>query len=234
MAAADAEVSAQLAAAGEPCFERIDAEAQRLGGCRGGARVGRAAPMQGGARARRGGAGAVRAPGPSRAPPPDSPGRRRLCTTAGGGVLTPPPPRSPAPPPCAPCAGLEWGQEGWRRMTLAKVFLLDAIVDWGFNHVISDVDVVRALLAPPPRQCRPASPAAAADAAAARPAAPPPCCCRAAAACCCRCRRVGGHARVPRLAAECRRGGWPAAAATARLAPLPHTAGVVQGPSASV
>ncbi len=27
-------------------------------------------------------------------------------------------------------------------MTWAKVFVLDAIVDWGFNVVVSDVDVV--------------------------------------------------------------------------------------------
>ena len=50
-------------------------------------------------------------------------------------------------PPCActlarPAAGLKWGEEGWRRMTWAKVFVLDAVADWGFNLVISDVDVV--------------------------------------------------------------------------------------------
>ncbi|EFN52091.1 hypothetical protein CHLNCDRAFT_59017 [Chlorella variabilis] len=38
--------------------------------------------------------------------------------------------------------GLQWGHEGWRHMTWAKVFVLDAIVDWGFNVVVSDVDVV--------------------------------------------------------------------------------------------
>ena len=46
-----------------------------------------------------------------------------------------------SPPPPTP-VGLEWGQEGWRRMTWAKVFVLDVIVDWGFNLVVSDVDVV--------------------------------------------------------------------------------------------
>lgn len=41
-----------------------------------------------------------------------------------------------------PKLGLKWGEEGWRRMTWAKVFVLDAVADWGFNLVISDVDVV--------------------------------------------------------------------------------------------
>lgn len=38
--------------------------------------------------------------------------------------------------------GLAWGQEGWRRMTWSKVFLLDSVVDFGFNLVVSDVDAV--------------------------------------------------------------------------------------------
>ncbi|KAL4425402.1 hypothetical protein ABPG75_009418 [Micractinium tetrahymenae] len=38
--------------------------------------------------------------------------------------------------------GLAWGQEGWRRMTWSKVFLVDSVVDFGFNLVISDVDAV--------------------------------------------------------------------------------------------
>ncbi|KAL4447412.1 hypothetical protein ABPG75_004631 [Micractinium tetrahymenae] len=41
-----------------------------------------------------------------------------------------------------PTLGLEWGQEGWRRMTWSKVFILDRIVDWGLNLVVSDMDVV--------------------------------------------------------------------------------------------
>ncbi|KAL4427446.1 hypothetical protein ABPG77_000735 [Micractinium sp. CCAP 211/92] len=41
-----------------------------------------------------------------------------------------------------PSLGLEWGQEGWRRMTWAKVFVLDRIADWGLNLAISDLDVV--------------------------------------------------------------------------------------------
>ncbi|PSC76256.1 glycosyltransferase family 77 isoform A [Micractinium conductrix] len=67
IAATDAPTSARLAEQGDPCFERIDEESQKL--------------------------------------------------------------------------GLEWGQEGWRRMTWNKVFLLDALIDWGFNLVISDLDV---------------------------------------------------------------------------------------------
>jgi hypothetical protein len=39
-------------------------------------------------------------------------------------------------------AGLTWGEEGWRRMTWAKVFVLDMVADWGFDIVVSDVDVV--------------------------------------------------------------------------------------------
>ncbi|EFN56520.1 hypothetical protein CHLNCDRAFT_144132 [Chlorella variabilis] len=42
----------------------------------------------------------------------------------------------------APKLGLAWGQEGWRRMTWSKVFVLAAVVDYGFNLVVSDVDVV--------------------------------------------------------------------------------------------
>ncbi|PRW61069.1 hypothetical protein C2E21_0568 [Chlorella sorokiniana] len=38
--------------------------------------------------------------------------------------------------------GLAWGQEGWRRMTWSKVFFMDSVVDWGFNWVVSDADVV--------------------------------------------------------------------------------------------
>jgi hypothetical protein len=38
--------------------------------------------------------------------------------------------------------GLQWGHEGWRRMTWSKVFVLDAVVDYGFNLVVSDIDVV--------------------------------------------------------------------------------------------
>ena len=67
-------------------------------------------------------------------------------------ALVPPPFRSSPPPtqplpsltrplPCPP-AGLKWGEEGWRRMTWSKVFVLDAVVDYGFNVVMSDVDVV--------------------------------------------------------------------------------------------
>ena len=51
-------------------------------------------------------------------------------------------PRALPPPPPRPPAGLEWGNEGWRRMTWSKVFVLDEVVDWGFNLVVSDVDVV--------------------------------------------------------------------------------------------
>ncbi|KAI3429328.1 hypothetical protein D9Q98_005423 [Chlorella vulgaris] len=41
-----------------------------------------------------------------------------------------------------PKLGLTWGEEGWRRMTWAKVFVLDMVADWGFDIVVSDVDVV--------------------------------------------------------------------------------------------
>ncbi|PSC75627.1 Histone H2A [Micractinium conductrix] len=68
VAAADAATSAALAAAGEPCFEFFDEEAEAL--------------------------------------------------------------------------GLEWGQEGWRRVTWSRVFVLDAIVEYGLDIVVSDVDVV--------------------------------------------------------------------------------------------
>lgn len=47
---------------------------------------------------------------------------------------------SPALRP-APAAGMEWGQEGWRRMSWERVFILSQIMDWGFNIIVSDVDV---------------------------------------------------------------------------------------------
>lgn len=68
VAATDVPTSRRLAAMGEPCFERIDEETQKL--------------------------------------------------------------------------GLKWGEEGWRRMTWSKVFLVDAVIDWGFHLVVSDLDVV--------------------------------------------------------------------------------------------
>ncbi|KAL4457956.1 hypothetical protein ABPG75_012821 [Micractinium tetrahymenae] len=42
----------------------------------------------------------------------------------------------------AAALGLRWGEEGWRRVTWSRVFVLDAIIDYGFNLVVSDVDVV--------------------------------------------------------------------------------------------
>lgn len=41
-------------------------------------------------------------------------------------------------PECAhrpAAAGMAWGEEGWRRITWSRVFVLDAIVDYGFNLV---------------------------------------------------------------------------------------------------
>lgn len=37
--------------------------------------------------------------------------------------------------------GMAWGQEGWRRMSWERVFILAQIIDWGFNIIVSDVDV---------------------------------------------------------------------------------------------
>ncbi|PSC67546.1 ribosomal large subunit pseudouridine synthase D [Micractinium conductrix] len=34
------------------------------------------------------------------------------------------------------------GSEGWRRITWTKVFIVDAVAEWGFDLVVSDVDVV--------------------------------------------------------------------------------------------
>lgn len=39
-------------------------------------------------------------------------------------------------------AGIEWGQDGWRKMTWLKVFVVDKIVEWGFRIIVSDLDVV--------------------------------------------------------------------------------------------
>lgn len=35
----------------------------------------------------------------------------------------------------------DWGAEGWRRMTWHKVLALDRVAVWGFNVVVSDMDV---------------------------------------------------------------------------------------------
>ncbi|GAB4816673.1 hypothetical protein N2152v2_003719 [Parachlorella kessleri] len=35
-----------------------------------------------------------------------------------------------------------WGQEGWRRVVWTKVLILRQVVDWGFNVVFSDMDVI--------------------------------------------------------------------------------------------
>ncbi|GAB4815828.1 hypothetical protein N2152v2_002874 [Parachlorella kessleri] len=50
--------------------------------------------------------------------------------------------------PCFSIAGpsdgelpMSWGEAGWRQMTWQKVLVLDQVVEWGFNIVISDMDV---------------------------------------------------------------------------------------------
>lgn len=47
------------------------------------------------------------------------------------------------PPENIETLGLAWGhwQEGWRRMTWRQVFVIKDLVDWGFDGVVTDIDV---------------------------------------------------------------------------------------------
>jgi hypothetical protein len=158
--AADANASAQLAALGEPCVDRADEEVAKLGALL--PAVASHQPKLCSVRTGRGAAAGLH-PAVLRSARRDGCGPR--IHPARWPLTTPPSPPPQASPPVAPHTplqaqqafpasspprpasstpgtGLQWGHEGWRRMTWSKVFVLDAVVDYGFNLVVSDIDVV--------------------------------------------------------------------------------------------